>query len=221
MIRKLILPALAAALLAGCVTDYAYRGGSGDYYYGQPGSQYDYYGPYGGYYDGYGGYGGYGYPSYGWGGSFGFGYSTYPYFYGYPYYGHRRGHGHHGGGHHGGHDHDGDHHHGGDDSPQQQRPLPPWRDLGDLGNTGGKLPDPDARERGEAIPMRPTRPMLTQRPIGPQRPESRPIVTQRPVSRPIVRPPTPSVVMPRASHGDDDAGTSTLHVDGMVRRARH
>jgi hypothetical protein len=84
MIRKLLLPALAAAVLGGCVTGYDYRGGSGDYYYGQPSVDYDYYGGY---------YGGYGYP--GWHGAlgFGYGYGGYPYYgyggypyYGYPYY---------------------------------------------------------------------------------------------------------------------------------------
>ena len=79
MIRKLILPALAALMLAGCAT-YQYRAGSGgDYYYGQPGTEYRYYGSpygYGGY--GYGGYGGYGYGSYGYGG-YGYGYQPYAY----------------------------------------------------------------------------------------------------------------------------------------------
>ena len=80
MIRKLLLPALAAALLGACATPYDYRGGHGDYYYGQPSVDYydSYYGGYGGMW-GYGGYGyGYGYPYYGYG---------YPYYgYGYPYY---------------------------------------------------------------------------------------------------------------------------------------
>lgn len=80
MIRKLLFPLLATALLAGCVTDYSLRGGSGggSYYYGRPSVDYRYYGaPYGyGYPYGYGGsyyryggyygnpyrYGGYGYP---------------------------------------------------------------------------------------------------------------------------------------------------------------
>jgi len=83
MIRKLLLPALAAALLGACATPYDYRGGHGDYYYGQPSVDYydSYYGGYGCYGGmwGYGGYGyGYGYPYYGYG---------YPYYgYGYPYY---------------------------------------------------------------------------------------------------------------------------------------
>jgi len=80
MIRKLLLPALAAALLGACATPYDYRGGHGDYYYGQPSVDYydGYYGGYGGMW-GYGGYGyGYGSPYYGYG---------YPYYgYGYPYY---------------------------------------------------------------------------------------------------------------------------------------
>lgn len=85
MIRKLIVPALAAGLLAGCVSSYNYRAGQGDYYYGRPSVEYRYYGaPYGGYYGGF--YGGYGY-----------GYGGYPYryygspyrygYYGYPHYG--------------------------------------------------------------------------------------------------------------------------------------
>src|SRR5690606_21525754 len=53
MIRKLILPALAILLLAGCVTGYTHRTAPGDYYYGSPTTVYrDYY------------YGGYGYPYY-------------------------------------------------------------------------------------------------------------------------------------------------------------
>lgn len=107
MIRKLPVPrttilktmiALAAAsLLAGCVSsDYAYRtGGRGDYYYGQPSTDYRYpgYGPYDGYYP-YGGYpygGGYRYGlRYGYGYPYGYrGYPYNPYYgghYGYPYY---------------------------------------------------------------------------------------------------------------------------------------
>ena len=143
MIRKLLLPALATALLAGCMTTgYQYRGGSGDYYYGQPSTQYRYYGaPYGSY--------GYGYPG-GWGGSIGYGYG-YPYGYygyggygGYPYYPQypyrppvvivRPGPG---GGGHGGHDHGGNDqgNSGGNGNPPAQpvdRPRPPWRDLDSL-----------------------------------------------------------------------------------------
>ncbi|MDB6163880.1 MAG: hypothetical protein JWL98_1312 [Xanthomonadaceae bacterium] len=95
MIRKLLLPAMAVVLLAGCATGYGYRAGNGDYYYGQPSIDYQdggYY-PYGGAGYGYpggwsgmigygmgygGGYGPYGYSPYGYGG--------YPYGYGYPYY---------------------------------------------------------------------------------------------------------------------------------------
>ena len=77
MIRKLLLPALAAAMLGACATPYDYRGGHGDYYYGQPSVDY---------YDGY--YGGYGYPG-AWSGmlGYGYGYGGYGYGYGYPYYG--------------------------------------------------------------------------------------------------------------------------------------
>ena len=43
MLRNILLTAFAAATLAGCATDYAYRGGNGDYYYGQPRVEYRYY----------------------------------------------------------------------------------------------------------------------------------------------------------------------------------
>ena len=87
MIRTVLFPVLAAALLGGCVTGYDYRPGAGDYYYGQPSVQYN---------DAGYGYGGYGYPG-GWSGqislgygSGGYGYGGYPYGYGgygygYPY----------------------------------------------------------------------------------------------------------------------------------------
>ena len=87
MIRKLLLPAIAIALLGGCVTaGYGYRHDRGDYYYGQPSVDYRYYGsPYGSpyYRYGYPGYRGYpGYP-YGYGGYYGYPYQLSP---GYPYY---------------------------------------------------------------------------------------------------------------------------------------
>lgn len=160
MTRKLLLPVLAAALLAGCATyGYDYRGGtSGDYYYGQPGSDYGYYGyPYPPDY-----YRGYGYPGYGapyWGGSIGY----------YGYYGPSW----HGGHHHGGHDGHGGSHDGGDDDhqapppgqgqQQPDRPRPPWRDLDRMrrAEATAKLPPPaEAREASAPrmrapIPMRP------------------------------------------------------------------
>lgn len=86
MLRNLLLSALAAATLAGCATDYAYRGGNGgDYYYGQPRTEYRYHDPYG-YSGGY--YGGYYYDRYGrlvyvspygYGGYYGGPYYGYPY----------------------------------------------------------------------------------------------------------------------------------------------
>lgn len=182
MIRKLMLPVLAIALLGGCATSaYQYRGGQGDYYYGQPSTQYRYYSsPYGyygspyGYYGSPYGYSGYGYGYYGNGGR-----------YGYPYLprGHYRGDGHdHGHGHegrnHGDRDHDGDRdkgdHHGGrnpnsgnppdgrlgiDGQPPMRpdrgpgfRPGPPWRDPGNPG-----ISSPDRPYRGPAT----TRPQPT------------------------------------------------------------
>lgn len=121
MIRKLLLlPAIAAALLAGCAT-YGYRAGSGDYYYGQPGTQYRVYGSYG-----YPGYYGYGYPGYY--GGYGYGYGA-PYWGGYYRYIPTRPHG--------GHHHGGDHDDHGTPPPgqghqQPDRPRPPWRDLGNV-----------------------------------------------------------------------------------------
>ncbi|MGH8086602.1 MAG: hypothetical protein ACREPV_15250 [Lysobacter sp.] len=79
MIRKLLLPAIAVALLGGCMTGgYSYRQDRGDYYYGQPSTDYRHYGSPYGYGSGY--YGRNYYPGYG-----------YPYS-GYPYYGSRYGH---------------------------------------------------------------------------------------------------------------------------------
>lgn len=134
MLRKLLLPLFATAALAGCATDYQYRGGNGDYYYGQPRVEYRHSGP-GGFYGDIGL--GYGYGSYGLG-SYGFG-ATYFYdrygrlvygnpraYYNSPYYGRNpwypprppRGH----------RDHDNQH---GDGDNRPNRP-PPWRDLGGL-----------------------------------------------------------------------------------------
>ena len=136
MIRKLLLPLLALLVLSGCVSDYRYRGGSGDYYYGRPQVEYRTIGPYG--YPGFGGYLGYG--SYGPYGLFGYGY---PYgYYGSPYWGPwqprppRPGHGHGDAG-------DAD----GDDRP------PPWRDFGRMAPREGvrRADDaPRARDRDPA-----------------------------------------------------------------------
>lgn len=127
MIRKLLLPAMCAALLGGCVTaGYGYSDGynDGGYYYGRPaaryygGASYGYGYPYSRYYGG-----AYGYPyGYGYGGYYG----------GYPYYYYPRGH-YHGDGHnhgHGDHDDDDDHHGGNDND----------NDDGDSDNNGGKPP---------------------------------------------------------------------------------
>jgi hypothetical protein len=151
MIRKLLLPALAVAMLGGCVTSgYEYRGGNGDYYYGQPQVEYRDYGyPYGRF--------GYGYPG-GWSGSFGWGYGygdPYGYYGGYydpwryytPY---RRPHHR---DHHGDHDHDdsagvppttprddGDH-----------RP-PPWRDFIRVPPPGTRPPPVPQQRRDYVAP---------------------------------------------------------------------
>lgn len=127
MLRRLLLPMLATAALAGCATDYQYRNGNGDYYYGQPRVEYRYQGP-GGYYGGYGfeyGYGGYGATYfydrlgrlvYGYPGSY----------YGSPYYG---GNGWYRPRPHQGHGDRNDHD---DDAGNNHERPPPWRDLGRL-----------------------------------------------------------------------------------------
>jgi hypothetical protein len=139
MKRAFLLPVLAASLLAGCVYgEYAYRGGTGDYYYGRP---YVDYGYYGGYYGGYYPYGyyRYGYPyayPYRYGYGYGYPYGYYPYR---PYYPYR---------HH--------HHHsrpGGVIHPDPDRGSPhrsdraPWRDLGRIprGQVGQSGPSGDVR----------------------------------------------------------------------------
>lgn len=134
MLRKLLLPVLATAALAGCVTDYGYRNGNGDYYYGQPRVEYRELGP-GGYYGGVGvqyGYGGYGYGGYGGYGSGPiyfhdrYGRLVYGYpggYYGSPYYG--------GNGWYSprpDRDHDGNHGGNTNNDNRSDRP-PPWRDL--------------------------------------------------------------------------------------------
>lgn len=140
MLRQLLLPALAAATLAGCATGYNYRGGDGDYYYGQPRADYRHADPYYGHYGTYGRYGGYG--SYGhqrpfyyydrfgrlvyanphghgyYGGHYGYGA---PYGYPYRYYPRSP---------RGGHRHDGTGGHGTPpDQGDQNRKRPPWRDF--------------------------------------------------------------------------------------------
>jgi len=135
MFRKALLPALAIALLSGCATDYTYRNGSGDYYYGRPQVEYRYIGGYGGY-GGYGSYGGYG--GYGSGSGYGYGYGSPGYYYdrfgrlvyGYPYgaygapysggYWQHRPRQTHGGGH--------GHHDDGRDNVGNDR-RPPWRNI--------------------------------------------------------------------------------------------
>jgi len=153
MIRKLMLPALAVLLLAGCATGYTYRAAPGDYYYGRAGVVYrDYYGYPGfrSYYSPYnwGGYG-YGYPR---------GYYSYPWrYHGYPQRPRPD------------HDHD-----GGDHTPD--RANPPWRDLGAISQRRGSAtsqarPHPrPAGQRPQA--QRPTaiqRPAPTHRPSAPSR----------------------------------------------------
>ena len=84
MIRKLLFPLVAVALLGGCVTGgYGYRHHGGGNYYGGPSVDYGYYSPYGSYYGG--AYGYYGQP-YGYGYGYGYPYGYTPYYYGNQYY---------------------------------------------------------------------------------------------------------------------------------------
>jgi len=175
MLRKILLPALAIATLAGCATGYSYRGGNGDYYYGQPSVEYRYYG------------------GYGYGGSIGYGFGQGYYLdvfgrpvYGYPYgyYGGRYpsypyGHGPrprppHGPGHDG---HDGGH----DGSPGQggHRPgnRPPWRDIGRMRDR-----DDHEQDRSRRFGQPDVQPRMQQ--PGPRVRPSAPVVRERSESRP-------------------------------------
>jgi hypothetical protein len=147
MIRKLLIPALAVAALSGCMTSgYNYRQDRGDYYYGQPGTDYRYHGsPYGSY-DGYYGSGYYsryyGYPGY-YRYPYGY-YGRYPYGYYRPPVVIRPGHG------------DGGGHHDRDDGKA------PWRDIGRLQR--------ERIERGTpVVPQRAPRPATSVRPSAPPR----------------------------------------------------
>lgn len=175
MLRKLLLPILATAALAGCATDYNYRGGNGDYYYGQPQVEYRDVGP-GGFYGGFGlgyGYGGFGYGSstyydrfgrlvYGYPGSYGY--------YGSPYYrGNRwyrprphRGHGDHDD--HDGNDENGNH----EEGTHHDRRPPPWRDLGGLQQRDEN--ENDGRNRNDRQVRRPRSESFSEAPLRPQRP---------------------------------------------------
>ena len=174
MFRNILLPALAAATLAGCATGYSYRNGNGgDYYHGQPRTEYRYYDPYGfqGSY-GYGSYApGYYYDRYGrlvYGNPYG--YYASPYGSGGWWYRPRPQHGH-------GGDHDDDDNHAGDGDRNERRP--PWR------NIGGVLPpreqvaadgdDAQPRVRRQSAPYaRPmTAPQREQRMTSPAAPRMR------------------------------------------------
>lgn len=170
MLRTCLLSALAAATLAGCATGYTYRSGNGgDYYYGQPGTEYRYQSPYG-FYGSYG-YGGFGY---GFGGYYydRFGRLVYANPYGYYPYGNgwyrpRPPHGH------GGHDHD----HGGNAGTEGERDdrRPPWRGFGDAAPRQPRM----AGEDGEDLrrPRRQTAPLTRPAPVQPMQ---RPAMPSRP-----------------------------------------
>lgn len=183
MLRRVLLTMLAAAAMAGCATDYNYRGGNGDYYYGQPRVEYRDVGP-SGYYGGFGlgyGYGsyGYGYGSYGYG-SHGFG-ATYYYdrfgrlVYGYPsgYYGstYYGGNGWYGPRPHHGHGDQNDHPGDANEGNNHDRPAP-WRDLGGLRqrDEDGTRQRPMRQSRADAYSQAPIRPQISA-PTAPMRRE--------------------------------------------------
>lgn len=191
---------LATVMLAGCATDYNYRGGNGDYYYGQPRVEYRYQGS-GGYYDGsYGGYyggfglgygsGGYGYGSGGYGyGSGGYGYGASYYYdafgrlvYGYPgRYGYgndryrpRPHRGHDGGSRDHDDDRDDDNRH--DDGHDQR---PPWRNLGELQRRDGENVSRDDDDRRPRV--------RRQQPMSNSMPPARAQQRSAPVAQPMIR----------------------------------
>lgn len=141
MIRKLLLPAIAVATLAGCVTQPGYR----DVGYGHSRVEYRRIDPYGAY----------GYPPvYGYYGYYGSPYYGYPYGVYRPPHPPRPPHGSGHDGHHGG-DHDGDHHDG--DHPGHAQPpdprdgddrRPPWR------NPRGMVERPRSDDRDVRQPLR-------------------------------------------------------------------
>ena len=176
MLRKLLLPLLATAALAGCATGYQYRGGQGDYYYGQPQVEYRHSGP-GGFYGDIGlGYGA---------GNFGYGFGAsyfydsygrllygYPNRYRNPYYGRggyyppRRPHG-----------HDDGNNHAPNADNRQDRP-PPWRDLGQIQQ---RSPDADGYRNRELRERQDRRTQPGSYPGAPVRTE------RSPASAPVVR----------------------------------
>ena len=159
MIRKLIVSLASAGLLAGCVSDYAYRGGggAGSYYYGRPSVDYGYYGqnygygyyPYGDAYR----YRNYGYPGY-YGGGYGYpGYypSPYPRYY-YPNYR--------------------PHRPPGQRPPQTSQPSRgiPWRDAHPVGggawapNNSGAVSQPRSMPQPRAMQQQPMQPRMQSAP---------------------------------------------------------
>ena len=200
---QMLLPALAALALSGCVTGYGYS--DEGYYYGrQPASVATYGGV--GYGNGDWRYGmGYGSPGY-----YGY-YDPYSGYYYDPYYGyylqrppiviiqrppgdHHDGHGH------GGDDHDGDDH---DHDDHGHRP-PPWRDLDTLGN---RAPKP-ARAPDSSGSYQPR--VLQQPP--PRDTAPTPRVRMPDPSPPRMRTPEPPPSMPRA----DDPSTPTRKGDSRL-----
>ena len=174
MLRKILLPALAIATLAGCATGYSYRGGSGDYYYGQPSVEYRYYGGYG-----YGGIGNYGYGQGYYLDSFGRPVYGYPYgYYGGRYPSYPYGHGPRPSS---GHGHDGDHHGDHDGPPPQDdhRPgnRPPWRDIGRLRDR-----DDDGQDRPRRLGQPEASPEMQR--LAPRAQPSAPAMRERSESRP-------------------------------------
>lgn len=179
-IRKLLLPAIAVAMLGGCMTSgHSYRQDGGGYYYGQPSTEYRYYGsPYGIYDRAYR----YGYPGYS---SYRHGYGGFGAYYGSPYFGspyfgspYR--------------------HYTGPYYPYRPRPVivvpprpndptaPPPRDRGDRRPPWRNLDELGRRQRGDPPLSEPSPAMLAPGPTAlmPPRPVMERPMTQRPGPEP-------------------------------------
>ena len=218
MIRKLLLPLVAVALLGGCVSyGYNNRHGSGDYYYGAPSVDYYYSSPYyyggpysyspypyyGGYYSYYGGSYGYGYP---YGGYYGYYGGAYPYYGGggySHYYTPRRP----------------------STDPTPDRPRPQWRDLNQLRRSSTVNPAPSTRYTRKPMPQLRRAPIEAMAPSSqtriemPSQPRYAPAPRLEMPSQPRYAP-APRIEMPSQPRSAPAPRSDSSSLGGMVRRVR-